>query len=223
MSWIKQTKSVLVKDLRGEFRQKFAISTIFLFAFVVIMAVSFSLGGISPGAKYASVLFWITILFSDLAGFAHIFVQEEEMGTALALKLTSQPSSIYWGKFFFNLFLGLTVTIFLIPMAAIFLNISTTQWAAFWFFSILGTIALVAGTTLVAAITAKAQGKGALFTILSFPVLLPVLIIVINGSGAILMGNGIETQKNELLTLVSYIMLMLASGHLLFEFVWKEN
>ena len=46
MSWIKQTKSVLVKDLRGEFRQKFAISTIFLFAFVVIMAVSFSLGGI---------------------------------------------------------------------------------------------------------------------------------------------------------------------------------
>ena len=143
MSWIKQTKSVLQKDMRGEFRQKFAMTTILLFAFVVIMAVSFSLGGISPSAKYASVLFWITILFSDLAGFAHISVQEEAMGTALALKLSSPASSIYWGKFFFNLFLGMMVTIFLIPMTAIFLNISTTQWAAFWIFSIVGTIALV--------------------------------------------------------------------------------
>ena len=103
MSWLIQTKSILQKDMKGEFRQKFALTTILLFSFVVIMAVSFALGGISPGAKYSAVLFWITILFSDLAGFAHIFVQEEEMGTSMALRLCANPSSIYWGKFFFNL------------------------------------------------------------------------------------------------------------------------
>jgi len=223
MSWLIQTKSILQKDMKGEFRQKFALTTILLFSFVVIMAVSFALGGISPGAKYSAVLFWITILFSDLAGFAHIFVQEEEMGTSMALRLCANPSSIYWGKFFFNLFLGLTVTIFIIPMAAVFLNVVTNQWLAFWVFSLLGTIALVSGTTLIAAITAKAQGKGSLFTILSFPILLPVLIILIKGTESILLGNSLEVQKNELLTLISYIMLMLAVGHLLFEFVWKEG
>lgn len=223
MSWINQTKSVLDKDLRGEFRQKSALTTIFLFSFVVIMAVSFSLGGISPGAKFGSVLFWITILFSDLAGFSHIFVKEEEMGTALALKLSGDPSSIFWGKYFFNLFLGITVTIFVIPMAIVFLNMLTTQWFAFWLFSLLGTIAIVSGTTLIAAITAKAQGKSSLFTILSFPVLLPVLIIVINGTEAVLLGNPLSALKNELLTLLSYIMLMLTVGHFLFEYVWKEG
>jgi heme exporter protein B len=223
MPLLRQLLAVLSKDIRDEFRQRFAIMTIFLFAFVTIMAVSFALGGISPGPKYSAILLWVTILFSDLAGFAHIFTKEEESGSALALRLSSQPGPIFWGKFFFNLLLGLLVTLFLLPLAVIFLNVAIPDLSLFVFFSVVATIAMVSGTTIVAAISAKARGKGALFTILSFPVLLPVLILAISGSEAILLNKSAEVYKNELLTIISYIMLSLTAGHFLFAFVWKED
>ena len=221
-AWIKQVYSILEKDIRSEFRQKYAISGILMFAFVVVIAVSFALSGIKPGPRFGAILFWITVLFADLAGFAHSFIKEEEEQTALALKLCTEPAVIFWGKMLFNVFLATVLLITIIPLSIIFLGLVTDHWLDFILFAFFASLAMTVGTTLIAAITAKASGRGPLFTILSFPVLLPVLIVAIKATYAILSGNTLLEQLNELITVISYIMLMGAIGHLLFEQVWQD-
>jgi heme exporter protein B len=221
--WIKQTLSLFVKDIRNEFRQKYVLSGILLFAFVVVMAASFALGGIDPGPRYGSVLFWIILLFADLAGFSHSFIQEEEAGTAFALKLSAKPSVIYWGKMFFNIFLATILLITIIPLSIVFLGLEIKNPVDFIFFTFFAVLAMAVGTTLIAALTAKASGKGTLFTILSFPVLLPVLMISIDTTYRLLRGILLIEQINGLYSIAAYIMLAAVAGHFLFEFIWQEE
>jgi heme exporter protein B len=214
--------AVLDKDLRSEFRTKYGLNAILLFAITTLTVVSFSVGQFGVEPEIMSALYWIIIFFSAMSGLARVFVREEEAGTVHALRLAASPSVVYLGKLGFNLILMAILEIVVFPLFVIMMGMRVENYALFMAVLVLGSAGLASLATIIAAIVAKANVKGALFTILSFPPLLPLLITCIRGTRLALEGADTAAAGPELRLLMAYSVVMVTASLMLFEFVWNE-
>lgn len=210
------------KDLAQEFKTRYVINAIILFSVVTMTAVSFSIGTFSVHAHTLSALLWIILFFSAMSGLSHIFVREEETHTADTLKLVAEPVSIFLGKYIFNLVLLLLLEVITIPLFFAVMNFSVADTWLFFAIILLGSVGLAAGSTIIAAIISKASAKGALFTVLAFPILLPVLISGINGTKTITESGNFSEISGDLQVLFAYSVVIITASVMLFEFIWNE-
>jgi heme exporter protein B len=214
--------AVFMKDIRQELRSRFGLNAILMFGITTLAVVSFSLGQIGLGPEVMAALFWIIFFFSATAGLAHVFIREEESGTALALRLNADPTAVYLGKLFFNFVLMALISMILTPLFFAFTDAPTAGWPMFALIEALGVIGLVGASTLVAAIISKAAVKGALFAVLSFPILITLLLMLVSAATKIFDGKGFDELIPELQGLVAYSIVMITASLLLFKFVWQE-
>ncbi len=219
---ISKAFAVFAKDVRLELRTKYALNTILMFGVTALAVVSFSLGQSALPARLLSALFWIVIFFSAMAALAQVFTREEETGTALALRLTAETNTVYLGKLFFSLALLSLLSVVITPLFFIFTDAPTGNLLLFVLVLVLGVMALCSATTLVAAIISKAAVKGALFAVLTFPILLLPLMLLVGASDSILLGSGISEISAPVQGLVAYTVVMITASLMLFRFVWKE-
>ena len=219
---ISKSFAVYAKDLRQELRTRYALNAILMFGITTLAVVSFSLGQSGLSAKLLAALFWVIMFFSAMSGLAQVFIREEETGTALALRLTADPDSIYIGKLFFNLTLLSVMTVIVTPLFFVFTDAPTGNLIRFMSVLVLGVIGLCGATTLVASIIAKASVKGALFSVLSFPILMPLLITLVSASEKIFEGLPLAEVAAELQFLIAYAVVMITASIMLFKFVWQE-
>ncbi len=219
---VSKALAVYAKDMRLELRSRYALNAILMFAITTLAVVSFSLGqsGLSP--KLLSALFWIVIFFSAMSGLAHVFIREEETGTALALRLMADPDPVYIGKLAFNFSLLTTMTMVVTPLFFIFTDAPAEHIISFLPVLALGVIGLSGATTLVAAIISRASVKGALFAVLSFPILMPLLIALVAATEKVFGGSGLGEALAELQFLFAYAVVMITASLLLFKFVWQD-
>jgi heme exporter protein B len=136
--------------------------------------------------------------------------------------LLAKPTSIFLGKFLFNFLLLLLLEFITVPLFFAVMNFSVANTAILLSVLLLGSIGLSAGATMIAAIISKASAKGALFTVLSFPILLPVLIAGINGTKIAVYENSYQAVSSELQMLFAYAVVVITAAILLFDIVWKE-
>jgi heme exporter protein B len=213
---------VFTKDLRLELRNRYALNAILMFAVTTLAVVSFALGqsGLSP--KLLGAVFWIIMFFSAISALAHVFIREEESGTALALRLTSDPEAVFIGKLLYNFSLLALLGIVLTPLFFVFTDVPNSGAIPFLPVLVLGLCALGAATTLVAAIIARAACRGALFAVLAFPVLIPLLLTVVGASEKALGNRGLATYLPELQVMLAYTVVAVVGSLLLFRFVWRD-
>ena len=214
--------AMYAKDLRLELRTRYAVNAILMFGITTLAVVSFSLGQSGLPPDLLAALFWIVVFFSAVSGLAHSFIREEEAQTALALKLAADPVTVYVGKLLFNLSLLSLMTLIITPIFFIFTDAPTENVMVFLLLVIFGVLGLCAATTLVAAIVAKAAVKGALFAVISFPLLIILLMVLVGASEKVLAGQGIGEITQELQVLVAYPIIMVTASLMLFKFVWQE-
>ena len=81
---------------------------------------------------------------------------------------------------------------------------------------------LLSSATLVSAIAAAAGGKPALFTILAFPFMLPVLWVCVRASNDLAI-NIYASVSAYLLFLLAFSLSMTALSYLFFKFIWAEE
>ena len=215
--------AVFLKDIKSELRTRYAINAILMFAVVTVFAVSWAVGGTGLAPVLQASLLWIVVYFSSLSGLSQSFVKEEESRTAIALRLYCPADVVLGGKLIFNLVLLALLNLITIPLFAIFIGFDIASYPLFLTFMILGSLGLVIVTTLVAAIISKASVKGALFAVLSFPLVLPLLIEAISGTKkSMVPGIGFAEARVELQVLISYIIVMTILGFYLFESIWND-
>jgi len=219
---VSKTLAVFAKDVRLELRTRYALNAILMFAVTTLAAVSFSVGQSGLPPKLLAALFWIVMLFSAMSGLAQAFIREEEAGTALTLRLMADPDPVYIGKLLFNFSLLTVMAALITPIFFIFTDAPASGIATFILVLALGVIGLCSATTLVAAIIAKASVKGALFAVLSFPILMPLLLVLILATEKVLDGGAIGDIATEIQFLVAYGVVMVTGSILLFKFVWQE-
>jgi heme exporter protein B len=213
---------IFQKDLRQEFKTRYSLNAILLFSIVTLVAVSFSIGTFAASPEIKSALLWIILFFSAMSGLSHVFVREEEKHTADTLKLVTDPTSVFLGKFLFNLILLFLLEIIIVPLFFAVMNFAVADAGIFLIILFLGSIGLAAGATIVAAIVSKASAKGALFTVLSFPILLPVLIAGISGTKIAVNESTIRAASGEIQMLFAFSVVIITAGLMLFDFIWNE-
>jgi heme exporter protein B len=225
-SLLQATWAVFRKDLRSELRTRYALNAVALFAVSTVVALSLGLGPLAPARnadlkQIQAALLWVAILFAAFTGLSRAFVQEEEARTAAALRLAAPPNAVYLGKLLFNLLLLLALSALTAVLFVVLLRVTIGNLGLFIALLTVGSLGLVVATTLIAAIIARASVKGALFAVLSFPILVPQLVVVIQGTALALEGRSWAEGVAPLQVLVAYTLALFVASLFLFKSVWE--
>lgn len=211
------------KDLASELRTRYAINSLVMFIVVTISVILFSIGNEKISDFLAGGLFWVVIFFSAMSGLSRAFVSEEERGTTLTLQLIASPITIFSGKLLFNLILVFAMNIVIALLySALFDAFVIKNLSLFLYAFILGNIGIAIASTLIASIIAKASSKGTLYPVLSFPILLPLMLTLIDLTKQAMDTTTFSSSYVELAILGCYDVVMIAASFILFDFIWKD-
>lgn len=215
--------AILGKDVRSELRTRYAVNALLMFVVVTLSVILFSLAGETVARSVHAGLLWVVMFFAAMSGLARSFVAEEERGTTLTLQLLATPVSVYIGKLLFNTALTLLLNSFIVLLFLLFIpDFTPAQPGLFWTVVLLGGVAVSSATTIIAAIIARANTKGTLFPVLSFPILLPLLMSGISATKIAMEEQAWTSAWADLQLLSSYIVVVVTASILLFEHVWKD-
>ncbi len=218
-----QAIAVLIKDLKSELRNRAAINAILLFSVTALVIVAFSAGQAALVPLTKAALIWIILFFAAFSGLAHVFIHEEETGTSMALRLTTPAGAVYTGKLLFNLALMGAITALVVPLFMLMLEMRPANTLAFLAVFLAGAVDLGAAATIVAAIIAKARGKGALYGALGFPILLPLLFMLVDATSLTMQADASSMAIfRDIVGLVAFAVMLITASAMLFPVIWEE-
>lgn len=166
-------------------------------------------------------LFWIIILFTAVNAVAKSFLQDGP-GMHLYLYTLASPQSIILAKIIYNililLFLSLLALIFYILIA----GFPVVDDTSFFLALLLGAISFASVFSMMSAIASKASNSGTLMAILSFPVLIPILKILIRISLQAITVNEPAVNVQDILYLSALNIFIIAFALVLFPYLWRD-
>ena len=213
--------SLYKKDLLLELRQKHTFYGILLYIASTIFVLYMSLNS-DPEANVWNSLFWVIMLFICVNTVAKSFLQESQ-GKLLYFYSISSPVEFILAKLMFNITLMLLMSLLSLLLFAFFLNAPFNNAGLFISLVIMGGISLSLPFTLMSAIAAKAQQNAALIAILGFPVVLPLLMLLMRLSKlafAEIFREGAALQIFGIITGLDILVIILAC--ILYPFLWKD-
>jgi heme exporter protein B len=215
--------AIFSKDLQSELRTRYALNSLLMFVVVTLSIILFSTAGETISPSLASGILWVIIFFAAMSGLSRSFVSEEERGTTMTLQLWVKPSAVLVGKLAFNLLLIYVLNLLIIFVYLLTMPSFTIQTPSLFLFTVvLGSFGLASASTFIAAIISKANSKGTLYPVLSFPILLPLLMSVIDATRLSVDGATLLDGLDDLKIMFSYAVVMTALGVILFDFVWRD-
>lgn len=218
----KQAFEICRKDFYSELRTRYAVNALIMFIIVVISVIKFSLGEEKLTSELHAGLLWIIIFFSNSNGLSRVFVAEEERGTSLALKLSASSKSVFLGKLIFNTALSFLINLFIVILFILITGLSIKNPGMFFLVIAAGNLGLSSVLTIIAALISKANSKGTLFPVLSFPLLLPLMLSAINSTWLSIEGADFDALAGDFQIIISFSIVVITASFLLFDFVWND-
>lgn len=213
--------TLLKKDILLELRQKHTFYGILLYIASTIFVLYLSMPD-SPEANVWNSLFWVIQLFVCVNTVAKSFLQESR-GRMLYFYSIASPVEFIIAKLLFNILLMALMSLVSLMLFFTFLANPVNDSLRFMGIVILGGTSISLVFTLMSAIAAKAQQNAALIAILGFPVILPILLLLMRLSKsafAEIFRDGALLQLSGLIILMDVLVVALAI--ILFPFLWKE-
>ena len=204
-----------------ELRQQHTFYGILLYIASTIFVLYLSMPN-SPDANVWNSLFWVIQLFVCVNTVAKSFLQESK-GRMLYFYSIASPVEFIIAKLLFNVMLMLLMSMVSLILFFIFLDNPGSDSLQFMGIVLLGGTSISLVFTLMSAIAAKAQQNAALIAILGFPVILPILLLLMRLSKsafAEIFKEGAVLQLAGLIGLMDLLVITLAV--ILFPFLWKE-
>ncbi|WP_448698537.1 heme exporter protein CcmB [Mucilaginibacter sp. AW1-3] len=227
MNLLNQTIHLLKKEILLEWRSKYAFNGVLLYVvstvFVCYMAFNLNQGFIgSQGYPLVwNILFWIIILFASVNAIAKSFLQESK-GRLLYYYSIAGPHAIILSKIIYNVLLMALLSILALIIYSVFFKNPTIDSLYYFLTVLLGSISFSTVFTMISAIASKAGNNGTLMAILSFPVIIPVILLLIRMSKRAMDGldRGLSTQ--DIVTLLAINVIVIATSLILFPFLWRD-
>ncbi len=215
--------AIFSKDLYSELRTRYALNSLIMFVVVTLSIILFSTAGETVSPALSAGILWVIIFFAAMSGLSRCFVSEEERGTSMTLQLWVTPSSVLIGKLLFNSMLIYILNILIIIAYMLTMPSFVVKTPMIFFITILiGSFGLSSASTFIAAIISKANSKGTLYPVLSFPILLPLLMSVIDATRLSVDGASIGEAIGDFRIIFSYGVVVTTVAVVLFEFVWRD-
>ena len=212
--------TLLKKDLQMEYRNKYAISGILLYMACIVFIIFMTFGQDLRGPVWV-VLFWIIMLFTAVNAVAKSFMQESA-GRQLYYYTLANPRDIMLSKIIYNIF----IMLFLAVIALLFYSVTSgypiVDNASFLLSLLLGAMAFATTFSMISAIASKASNSGTLMAILSFPLLIPIIIILIRISLNAIQQNNLDIKLQDLLYLAALNVMIIALAMVLFPYLWRD-
>ena len=217
---LKSVYSLLKKDVLLELRQQHTLYGILLYIASTVFVLSLSVQELE--ANVWNGLFWVIQLFVCVNAVAKSFLQESK-GKMLYYYSIVSPVQFIIAKIIYNICLMIGMSLVSLLLYAIFLNNPLSNALQFTGIVVLGGASISLVFTLMSAIAAKANQNAALIAILGFPVILPLLLLLMRLSKAAF--NEIF-REGALLQLTGLILgldlLIVGMAVVLFPYLWKE-
>lgn len=213
---------LLQKDIHIEMREQSSIIIVFAFAIMTTIATGIATSGSIFGTLERSLLYWIITFFSAMISLSHAFTREEERGTAFFLQLIASPTAIFISKWIFNIILFAFIQLVITACFVFFIEGTILQWKYFLMIAFTGGFALATSATILSAIAAKSSMQRALFPIIAFPILLPVLISGIHATTKTFENHQLPFP-NEIIFFLAFSAALFLISILIFPYIWKNE
>jgi heme exporter protein B len=217
---LQETAQLIRKEWLLEARQKSTISGIFLYLASTVFVCFLSFERLNDTSTWNALL-WIIILFVSTNAATKSF-QQESGSKRLYLYTLVHPKSIILSKLLYNSVLISMLSFLSYGIYSLLLGNPTTNSLVFFIALGLGGIGLSTILTMNTAIASNANQSSALITILSFPLMMPLLITLIKLSRLSIMGDSLNNCTSLLFILVFLNVLIAALSYLLFPYLWRE-
>lgn len=219
MQLIKEVKYLIGKELLLEWRSKYALNGVLLYVVstVFVCFLSFvSLRGVTWNA-----LFWIIMLFASINAVSKSFLQESK-GRQLYVYTIASPLALIISKTLYNVLLMLVLTLIALAFYTLVFDYVPEDMGLYFVATILGSLSFSMIFTMISAIASKAGNGGMLMSILSFPVIIPVITMLIKLSKNAIDGLDRSVSLDEIAILLIINVLVAVFALLLFPYLWRD-
>ncbi|MEZ4842644.1 MAG: heme exporter protein CcmB [Bacteroidia bacterium] len=215
---IRQSKILFLKEIKTEWRNRYAINGIMVQLVSAVFIASLCFSKIKPPTWNA--LFWIILLYSSVNAIARSFIQERE-GRMLYLNSLVNPLAVLYSKMIFNALLSLLITAIAFVVFSIMLGSPEWPLIPYATLAFLFSIGLGFLFTVISAIAGKTRAGGVIMPMLSFPVVIPLIVIAVSAGSNLTQGLDINLLKTSGILLVIDIMIATLAT-ILFRFLWVD-
>lgn len=215
-----ELKTLLKKELVLEWRSKFALGGILLYVLSTIFVAYLSFVKVVD-VKTWNALLWVIILFVSTNAVSKAFVQEDQSKLIYLYTLAS-PQGIILSKIIYHAILVWVVSMLSVVVYITLIGNVVQNMGLFLTAISLGSIGLSSVLTLVSAIAAQSNNNVTLMSILSFPILLPLLITLIKLSGGAIDGLAWSVTSKYVIVLALLNVIVVTLSYILFPYLWRD-
>ncbi len=203
-----------------EWKQKYAINGILLYIISTIFLCSLAFEGLLEPRTW-NALFWVVLLFAAVNAISKSFVQESP-GRQIYYYSMADPQSIILAKIIYNILLMIVLSILFFIVFSIFLGNAVQNQFLFFITYLLGGMGLASLFTMISAIASRTSNNFSLMAILGFPIILPLLLILIKTSKKAIMSTGWESSGGLILSMIGINIIIIILSYLLFPYLWRD-
>jgi heme exporter protein B len=219
----KGAMAVAWKDLYTEWKTRQTITTMLIFAGLVVIVFSFAFDPMNTTVKaIIPGLIWVIIVFAGLLGLNRSFTSEGKNDTLHSLIVAPlDPSSVFLGKFISNLVMILIVEIVSIPFLFILFDFDFNANILYFITTIfIGTFGFVSAGTFLAALSSNSRSSEMLLPIILFPVVSPILIGAVQATKILLTNpDKMASAVSWMQLITGYDLIIFAASFILYEYV----
>jgi heme exporter protein B len=223
MRFLSKAIAIAWKDVLSETRTKETVSSVLVFALLVIVIFNFAFSAnqetmnlVAPG------ILWVTFAFAGILSLNRAFIMERDESCLEGLMACPvSRETIYVGKLMGSLLFMLVVEAVTLPIFALLFNIAvlSPQLIAITF---LTTVGFAAVGTLFSAMAVNTRAREMVLPILFLPIVTPIIISAVNASELALSSKDWGSLASWLQIIVAFDVIFLVVSYLIFAFVIEE-
>ncbi len=227
-STFQQYKTLLRKDLEQEFRTKEMLTSMGIYALLVLVVYGAALAQTSQATDVLQMsggLLWALVVFTSLLGLNRSFSHEKEQGCLEGILLVPLDRSvIFLAKATSNLLFLLVVEVITVPLFYFFFLTGTQPAGSFLLLVVplvVGTIGVAGIGTLLSTITINTRGKDVMLAVLFIPLVFPLLYACVAATTVVIVGSEgyMDVFVQSLALAGGYDVIMILLSWVLYDFV----
>ena len=220
---INEIRVLVKKEIQMEWRQKYAIHGLLLYLastiFVCYLSFKAKQQAINPITW--NTLFWLIILFMAVNAIGKSFTQESKQRNIFYYSIVS-PEAVIYSKIFYNSLVMIGISFVGILFYSWVMGNPVGNLPLYLMSLLLGSIGFSATLTMVAGIAAQGENSATLMSVLSFPIIIPLLLILLKLSKSAMDGISMQENWDEMATLASLDVIVIVLSGILFPYIWRH-
>ena len=220
---LNEIRLLVRKEIQLEWRQKYAMHGLLLYlastVFVCYLSFKAKQQAIHPITW--NTLFWIILLFIAINAIGKSFTQESAQRNLFYYTIAS-PEAIIFSKIAYNTLVMIGISLIGIGFYSWVMGNPVGNFTLYLLSLILGAVGFSATLSMVAGIAAQGENTATLMAVLSFPIILPLLLMLLKVSKSAMDGLSIQENWDEIAILTSIDVIVIVLSGILFPYIWRH-